>query len=72
MSKRVFVIADHGLAIIYFMQSDVVTNLINADVEVILFTDDGLTDKVRDRFGQPGLKVEGLRLKQLLAYEKSD
>jgi hypothetical protein len=70
MSKRVFVIADHGLAIIYFMQSDVVANLINADVEVILLTDDGLTDKVRDRFGQPGLIVEGLRLKQLLAYEK--
>ena len=34
-------IADHGLALIYFLQSDIIFTLLNAGVEVVLFTDDG-------------------------------
>jgi CDP-glycerol glycerophosphotransferase (TagB/SpsB family) len=67
---RVFISADHGLAIIYFLQSDVVRTLLAAGVEVILLTDDGLKDKVQARFGQPGLVVEGLRLEQVSLYEQ--
>ncbi len=32
MSKRIFISADHGMAIIYFLQSDVVPTLLNAGV----------------------------------------
>jgi hypothetical protein len=62
--KRVLISADHGLAIIYFLQSDVVPTLLQAGHEVVILTDDGLKEQIARRFGQPGLIVEGLRLKQ--------
>lgn len=67
-TKRVFISADHGLAIVYFLQSDLVPALINAGVEVVLLTDDALQESIQARFGQPGLIVEGLRFKQAQAY----
>ena len=67
--KRVFICADHGLAVIYFLQSDVVPNLLAAGNEVVVLTDDALIDEVQTRFGQPGLTVEGLRLDRLREYE---
>jgi len=70
MPKRIFISADHGLAIIYFLQSEVIPSLIKAGNEVVLLTDDNLVDKVTERFGMPGLVVEGLRLDQARAYEK--
>lgn len=60
--KRVFISADHGLAIIYFLQSDVVSSLLEAGIEVILLTDDGLLQNVKRRFGRPNLIFEGLRM----------
>jgi hypothetical protein len=67
-SKRVFISADHGLAIVFFLQSDVVPCLLEAGVEVILLTDDGLLDRIRASFGRPGLLFEGLRLKAARVY----
>lgn len=72
MSNRVFIIADHGLAIIYFLQSEVISTLIAAGNEVILLTDDALKDKVHERFHQPGLIVEGLCLDQARKYEREE
>ncbi len=69
--KRIFISADHGLAIVYFLQSDVVPNLLKAGVEVVLLTDDGLKQQIERRFGQPGLVVEGLRLKEAHRYAES-
>ena len=63
--ERVFISADHGLAIVYFLQSDVVSSLLYEGNEVILLTDDELVDKIERRFGQPGLTIKGLRLKQV-------
>jgi hypothetical protein len=68
LAKRIFVSADHGLAIVYFLQSDVVSTLIKGGAEVVLLTDDALVERIRERFGQPGLIVEGLRLKQAQDY----
>ncbi len=67
-AKRVFISADHGLAIVYFLQSDVVPTLLQNGVEVVLLTDEGLKEQITRRFGQPGLTVEGLRLKQCRQY----
>jgi len=67
--KRVFISADHGLAVIYFLQSDVVPALLDAGVEVIVLTDDDLIEQVQARFGQPGMVVEGLRLEKLRQFE---
>lgn len=68
MVRRVFISADHGLAIVYFLQSDVVQTLLDLGVEVVLLTDDELVERIRERFAQPGLIVEGLRLKQARQY----
>ena len=65
---RIFISADHGLAIVYFLQTQVVPALIYEDVEVILLTDDELVDKIQARFGQPGLEIKGLRLKAVKDY----
>jgi hypothetical protein len=68
--KHIFISADHGMAIIYFLQSDVVPTLLNAGVEVVILTDDETKDKIAQRFAQPGLTFEGLRLKQANDYAK--
>jgi hypothetical protein len=67
-SNRVFIVADHGLAIVYFLQTEVVSTLLDAGVEVIFLTDDGLLDKIKQRFDRPGLFIEGLRLPQTRQY----
>jgi len=66
--KKVFISADHGLAIVYFLQSDVVSTLLDAGVEVVVLTDDGLLEQIRTRFERPGLTFEGLKLKEARHY----
>jgi hypothetical protein len=73
MTKRIFISADHGLAIVYFLQSDVVPVLLESGIEVVLLTDDALQEQIGQRFGRPGLVVEGLRLAQAAQYvEQND
>ncbi|MBT7989678.1 MAG: hypothetical protein HN769_07360, partial [Anaerolineae bacterium] len=69
--KRIFIIADHGMALIYFLQSDVVQTLLDSGIEIVLFTDDETKDRIAERFGQDGLIFEGLRLKEANKYAKS-
>jgi hypothetical protein len=71
MPKRIFISADHGLAIVYFLQSDVLATLLKGGAEVVLLTDDALVDRIRERFGQSGLIVEGLRLPTCERYFKT-
>ena len=59
---KIFISADHGLALVYFLQSDLIPTLLANGVEVILLTDDQAREVVKTRFGQPGLVVDGLRL----------
>jgi hypothetical protein len=66
--KTIFISADHGLAIIYFLQSDVVKTLLEKGIRVILLTDDGLIEQIQKRFAQPDLVVEGLRNKACQQY----
>ena len=58
------------MAIIYFLQSDVVSTLLDAGVEVVVLTDDDTKDKIASRFTRSGLSFEGLRLKQANDYAK--
>ncbi|MEW6400790.1 MAG: CDP-glycerol glycerophosphotransferase family protein [Chloroflexota bacterium] len=62
--KKIFISADHGMAIIYFLQSDVVPTLLDAGVEIVVLTDDETKEKISQRFACPGLSFEGLRLKE--------
>ncbi len=67
-NKRVFIIADHGLAIFYFLQSDVLQTIIGRGVDVVLLTDDKSVDPIRKRFTSPGLTIEGLLLDKVEEY----
>lgn len=68
MSKKIFISADHGMAVIYFLQSDVVPTLLGAGVEIVVLTDDETQEKIAQRFARPGLRFEGLRLKEANRY----
>jgi len=68
VSSKIFISADHGLAIVYFLQSDVVPTLLEKGAEVVLLTDDGLMNQITRRFGQPGLTFEGLRIQEARRY----
>jgi len=68
MPERIFIIADHGLALIYFLQSDVIPTLLKAGVEVVFFTDDEARPVIEERFRQPGLVFEGIRTKECERY----
>jgi len=70
--KRVLISADHGLSIVYFLQSDIVPALIEAGAEVILLTDDDILDQIQKRFGRERLTIEGLRLQQAKKYFLSE
>ena len=67
-TKRIFISADHGMAIVYFLQSDVVPTLLDSGVEVVLLTDEGLREQIINRFGRNGLLIEGLRLGEARKY----
>lgn len=71
MAKRIFISADHGLAIVYFLQSDVAKTLIAGGAHVVLLTDDALVEQIQKRFGQPGLIIKGLRLERAQEYFRS-
>jgi CDP-glycerol glycerophosphotransferase (TagB/SpsB family) len=71
MTKRIFISADHGMAIIYFLQSDVVATLLEAGVEIIILTDEALIPQLTKRNTRHGLTFESLRLKQADQYAKT-
>ena len=71
MSHKVFICADHGMAIVYFLQSDVIATLLKAGVDVIVLTDDEIKAAIENRFNQPGLIFEGLRLSKANAYART-
>jgi len=58
------------MAIIYFLQSDIVPTLLNAGVEIVLLTDDEIVEQLKSRFTYHGLIIEGLRLKSASDYAK--
>jgi hypothetical protein len=68
MTQRIFIAADHGLALIYFLQSDIISTLLQTGVEVVFFTDDEACPGIEARYHQPGLIFEGIRTKECENY----
>lgn len=66
--KTVFISADHGLALVYFLQTDVLPALLESGARVVVLTDDGLKEQIQSRFGQENLLVEGLRFAACRRY----
>jgi hypothetical protein len=70
--KQLFICADHGLAVIYFLQSDVLSTLLDAGLGIVVLTDDALVEGISERFGRKGVIVEGMRLKEANTYTKQN
>ena len=68
MIRRVLISADHGTAIIYFLQSDLVPTLLESGIEVVLLTDDEIAEQIAQKFHWSGLYIESLRLNQASNY----
>jgi hypothetical protein len=69
-SNTVLITADHGLALVYFLQTEVYKVLREAGIEVVVLTDDQLLERVRSRFAETGVRFEGMRLEQVRDYER--
>jgi hypothetical protein len=67
-SKTVFVSADHGLALIYFLQSDVVSTLRESGHEVVVLVADPMVEKLGGHASELGVHLEGLRMDQAARY----
>jgi len=70
-SKTVFISADHGLAVFYFLQSQIIPTLREAGVKVVVLTEDQSVDLISERFAAPGLVIEGLRLDEVQRYTRT-
>ena len=66
--RTVFITADHGLALIYFLQSDVISTLRRAEIEVVMLVADAMVEPLRQQNGEAGIRFEGLRLDRAAEY----
>ena len=71
MTQRIFVAADHGLALTYFLQSDVISIILNAGVDAIMLVEDEALPATEARFRHAGLIFEGMRLSKCQEYFRS-
>jgi len=67
-SKTIFISADHGLALIYFLQSEVVSTLRQAGFQVVMLVADGMLELLTRENEGSGIIFEGLRLEQAAGY----
>ena len=67
-SKTIFIIADHGLALIYFLQSDVVSTLRQAGFQVVVLVADAMVEPLTRESEGSGITFEGLRLEEAAGY----
>lgn len=70
-NQRIFISADHGLAIVYFLQSELMSELLEHGAQVTLLTDGSLQPVLRERFPHPNLAVEDLRLEAARTYAQA-
>ncbi|MCJ7717701.1 MAG: hypothetical protein MUO54_14440 [Anaerolineales bacterium] len=68
MNKRIFIVANHGLSIVYFLQSELVSILVESGAEVVILTDGQVKSKIQKMFNQPNVTVESLRLEKVKDY----
>nr|MCI0773843.1 CDP-glycerol glycerophosphotransferase family protein [Chloroflexota bacterium] len=67
-SKTIFVSADHGLALIYFLQSEVVSTLQQAGFRVVVLVADAMVGPLTEQNAGSGILFEGLQLDQAASF----
>ncbi len=66
--KTIFISADHGLSLVYFLQTEVLPALMEGGLNVVVLTDDAIREQIVKRFERPGLHIEGLRFQECRHY----
>jgi len=70
--KTILVVIDHGLALAYFLYTDLAKKLLAKDLRLVFLVQDDLLPKLRQDFaGTPNLVFESLREDQLIHYQKT-
>ncbi len=76
ISKCVFISADHGLAVYYFLQSDIIPILMEVGVQVVVLTEDNSKEQIAHQLNitsqnySSNPSLEGLRMEQVQAYQR--
>lgn len=70
MNKRIFIEANHGLAVVYFIQSDVLSILTESGIDVVILADEKVKLKIQKLIAHPSVTVESLRLDEVDKYWK--
>lgn len=68
MTKRIFIVADQESALIYFLESELTSTLLENDIEIVFLTDDRARDSIEKNFAHPGLTFEGLQIEKCTRY----
>jgi hypothetical protein len=70
--KTILLVIDHGLALAYFLYTDLAKKLLARNVRLVFLVQDDLLPKLRaDYTGTPNLVFESLREDQLIHYQKT-
>ncbi|MFV2044039.1 MAG: hypothetical protein ACC700_12495, partial [Anaerolineales bacterium] len=67
-TKTIFISADHGLALIYFLQSDVVSTLRKAGFRVVVLVADAMVGPLTQQNAGSGILFEGLQLDRAASF----
>ncbi len=70
--KTILLVVDHGLALAYFLYTDLAKKLLERHLRLVFLVQDDLLPKLRqDYAGTPNLVFESLREDQLVKYQKT-
>jgi hypothetical protein len=69
--KTIFIVLDHGLALAYFLQTDLTRMLLEReDLKVVFLVQDAFLPMVKKEFSRPNVVFESMRENQVLQYTK--
>ena len=70
--KTVLLVIDHGLALAYFLYTDLAKKLLDKDLRLVFLVQDDLLPRLRQEYANtPNIVFESLREDQLVRYQKT-
>jgi len=70
-TKTILLVLDHGLALAYFLETDLVNLLAEKDARLVLLVAEAMLPLLREKYSNPRIIFESVRDKQALRYQKS-
>jgi hypothetical protein len=66
--KTIFIVMDHGLALAYFLQTELTNKLLEKDVRIVFLVQDAVLPMIKNNIAHPNVVVESMRDKQAARY----